>query len=184
MLLAEALGVDAFRERVKIYATDVDEEALAQARHAVVRRARGRGCPGAAAGAVLRPAGRPVRLQQGPPARGHLRPARPDPGCPDLAGGPAHLPQLPDVLQHRGPGADPRPVPFRAGAPRRTIPGQGGDAAGPERHVRAGGREAAPLRQDRAPVGEAAPDLRDPERARRHPPTCATPRATSAPWRS
>jgi PAS domain S-box-containing protein len=32
MLLAEALGWEAFRERVKIYATDVDEEALAQAR--------------------------------------------------------------------------------------------------------------------------------------------------------
>ena len=35
MLLAEALGPEAFRERVKIYATDVDEEALEQARHAV-----------------------------------------------------------------------------------------------------------------------------------------------------
>jgi len=35
ILLAEAMGTDAFRERVKIYATDVDEEALAQARHAM-----------------------------------------------------------------------------------------------------------------------------------------------------
>jgi two-component system, chemotaxis family, CheB/CheR fusion protein len=35
MLLAEGLGFEAFRERVKIYATDVDEEALSQARHAV-----------------------------------------------------------------------------------------------------------------------------------------------------
>jgi two-component system, chemotaxis family, CheB/CheR fusion protein len=35
MLLAEAVGPAAFRERVKIYATDVDEEALNQARHAV-----------------------------------------------------------------------------------------------------------------------------------------------------
>ena len=35
MLLAEAIGVPAFRERVKIYATDVDEDALNQARHAV-----------------------------------------------------------------------------------------------------------------------------------------------------
>ncbi len=34
MLLAEALGPEAFRQRVKIYATDVDEEALAQARQA------------------------------------------------------------------------------------------------------------------------------------------------------
>jgi two-component system CheB/CheR fusion protein len=34
MVLAEALGVDDFRERVKVYATDVDEDALAHARHA------------------------------------------------------------------------------------------------------------------------------------------------------
>jgi two-component system CheB/CheR fusion protein len=34
MLLTEALGRDAFRERVKIYATDVDEHALSQARSA------------------------------------------------------------------------------------------------------------------------------------------------------
>jgi two-component system CheB/CheR fusion protein len=34
MVLAEALGIDAFRERVKIYATDVDEDALAHARMA------------------------------------------------------------------------------------------------------------------------------------------------------
>lgn len=34
MLLAEAMGADAFRRRVKIYATDVDEEALRQARAA------------------------------------------------------------------------------------------------------------------------------------------------------
>jgi two-component system CheB/CheR fusion protein len=32
MLLAEALGPEAFRQRVKIYATDIDEEALAEAR--------------------------------------------------------------------------------------------------------------------------------------------------------
>ncbi len=34
MIFAEALGVDPFRDRVKIYATDVDEDALARARHA------------------------------------------------------------------------------------------------------------------------------------------------------
>jgi two-component system CheB/CheR fusion protein len=34
MLLAEALGEEGFRRRVKIYATDVDEEALAEAREA------------------------------------------------------------------------------------------------------------------------------------------------------
>ena len=35
MVLAEALGMDAFRRRVKIYGTDMDEDALAQARQAV-----------------------------------------------------------------------------------------------------------------------------------------------------
>ena len=34
ILLAEILGTEQFRERVKIYATDVDEEQLAEARHA------------------------------------------------------------------------------------------------------------------------------------------------------
>jgi two-component system, chemotaxis family, CheB/CheR fusion protein len=34
IVLAEALGLESFRQRVKIYATDVDEEALGQARHA------------------------------------------------------------------------------------------------------------------------------------------------------
>jgi two-component system, chemotaxis family, CheB/CheR fusion protein len=34
MLLSEALGEEAFRRRVKIYATDIDEDALAQAREA------------------------------------------------------------------------------------------------------------------------------------------------------
>jgi two-component system CheB/CheR fusion protein len=35
IMLAEQLGAEQFRERVKIYATDVDEDALAQARQAV-----------------------------------------------------------------------------------------------------------------------------------------------------
>ena len=33
IILCEALGVDAFRERVKIYATDLDDDALERARH-------------------------------------------------------------------------------------------------------------------------------------------------------
>lgn len=38
MLLAETLGMDAFRENVKVYATDLDEGALAHARAAVYSR--------------------------------------------------------------------------------------------------------------------------------------------------
>ena len=40
MVLAEALGLESFRQRVKIYATDVDEEALVQARQASYSAAR------------------------------------------------------------------------------------------------------------------------------------------------
>lgn len=44
--VAEASGVDAFRERVKIYATDVDEEALNVARHASYTDKDVEGVPG------------------------------------------------------------------------------------------------------------------------------------------
>ena len=45
MLLAEALGEEAFRERAKIYATDVDDHALAQAREAAVHAEAARDVP-------------------------------------------------------------------------------------------------------------------------------------------
>src|SRR5215831_8996682 len=40
MVLAEHLGAEAFRRRVKIYASDVDEDALMQARHAIYTTAQ------------------------------------------------------------------------------------------------------------------------------------------------
>jgi two-component system CheB/CheR fusion protein len=45
MALVEAMGVDQFRERVKIYATDIDEEALAQARLATYNAREMAGVP-------------------------------------------------------------------------------------------------------------------------------------------
>ena len=45
MLLAQALGREQFRERVKIYGTDVDEEALSEARQAVYDSRRVEGVP-------------------------------------------------------------------------------------------------------------------------------------------
>lgn len=45
--LAEALGWDAFRARVKIYATDIDEDALAQARSAAYSAQEVQSLPGA-----------------------------------------------------------------------------------------------------------------------------------------
>ena len=45
MLLAEGLGREAYRDRVKIYATDVDDEALSVARHATYTAAQVEGVP-------------------------------------------------------------------------------------------------------------------------------------------
>ena len=46
IILAEALGFDEFRKRVKLYATDIDEEALAQARQASYSEREVAGIPG------------------------------------------------------------------------------------------------------------------------------------------
>ena len=45
MMLAEELGIDQFRERVKIYGTDVDEDALNTARHATYGEKQVEGLP-------------------------------------------------------------------------------------------------------------------------------------------
>jgi two-component system CheB/CheR fusion protein len=45
MVLADAVGVDEFKSRVKIYATDVDEEALSHARHALYTDRQVEGIP-------------------------------------------------------------------------------------------------------------------------------------------
>ena len=45
IILAEAMGLDDFRERAKIYATDVDEEALSAARHATYTPRQVQGVP-------------------------------------------------------------------------------------------------------------------------------------------
>ncbi len=60
MLLAEALGVDAYRQRVKIYATDVDEDALSQARAASYDAKAVETVPPEYLEQVLRPASTPT----------------------------------------------------------------------------------------------------------------------------
>ena len=57
MALAEQLGVDEFRDRVKIYATDVDEEALAQARQAAYSKSELDGVPAEMREKYFEPAG-------------------------------------------------------------------------------------------------------------------------------
>jgi hypothetical protein len=97
MVLAEALGAAEFRDRVKIYATDVDDEALAYARHGAytdseVRASRRPARP------LLRHGRRQARLPQGSAPLGHLRPQRPRPGRAHLPDRPLELPQHADVL--------------------------------------------------------------------------------------
>ena len=60
----ERAGRAAFLDRVKIYATDVDEEALDVARHAAYPAAPGRGRPARRARAVLRARRRALRVPQ------------------------------------------------------------------------------------------------------------------------
>lgn len=57
MLIAESVGLEAFRERVTIYATDVDEEALAEARRAVYQAKQLAGVPASLVGKYFEPNG-------------------------------------------------------------------------------------------------------------------------------
>jgi two-component system CheB/CheR fusion protein len=56
MVLAEILGVDAYRERVKIYATDIDEEALTAARQGIYTHKQLAGVPEELRGRYFEPA--------------------------------------------------------------------------------------------------------------------------------
>ena len=105
----------------------------------------GRGRPAGAAGAVLRAQRRRLRVPQGPAARGDLRPPRPDPGRADLAHRPAGLPQHPDVLQRRDPGAGAGPLHFALREGGYLLLGKAEMLLGPLRPVRAGGPEAPGL---------------------------------------
>ena len=76
MLLREALGDDAFRERAKIYATDIDDHALAQAREALFTPKEVENVPPELREQYFQrstTATVPERL----PPHGHLRPKRP-----------------------------------------------------------------------------------------------------------
>jgi two-component system CheB/CheR fusion protein len=84
MSLAEVMGLDDFRSRVKIYATDVDEEALAYARHGSYTMDEVEDVPPELLERYFRILQRAPRLPQGPAPLGHLRPQRPRPGRADL----------------------------------------------------------------------------------------------------
>ena len=109
------------RERVKIYATDVDDEALAQARQRDLPRATDGGCPAGAAREVLRrDRRRTLRSTVNCGASVIFGRHRSDPGRADLARRLAAVPQHADVLQRRGAGAHPEPLCILAESERRS----------------------------------------------------------------
>ena len=129
MVLAEALGEEEYCERVKIYATDVDDEALDHGARRHLPGQGARGGPAGAARALLRASRPALRLPQGPAPHGDLRPQRPRAGRADLAHRPARVPQHAHVLQRGDAGAHPAALPLRAEARRLPLPRQVGDAA-------------------------------------------------------
>ena len=171
ILLAEALGTDAFRERVKIYATDVDEEALSQARHAayapraiedvpprLLERYFDRQEDRFAFNKDLRRAvifGRHDLIQDAPISRVDLLICR---NCLMYFNSEAQA----RILARFHFALVPRGVLFLGKA--ETLLAQSATFEPVE-------RETAPLRQDRAPAGGAAPDLHESERAGRHTPS-------------
>ncbi len=85
MLLAEALGRERFADRVKIYATDIDDDALNQARAASYTEKQVSVMPAALLDKYFGREQRSLHLRQGAPAVGDLRPARSHSGRADLA---------------------------------------------------------------------------------------------------
>ena len=151
MVFAKALGESAFLDRVKIYATDVDEEALDTARHGAYAARAVEDVPRDALERFferIRPA---LHVPPRSAACGDLRPQRPRAGRPDLADRPARLPQHAHVLQRGDAVADPAPVPVRAGRRGHARAGQVGDAHHARRPVPPDGHQAADLPQGRPP---------------------------------
>ena len=165
MVFAKALGESAFLDRVKIYATDVDEEALDTARHGTYAARARRGRAARRARALLRALRPALHVPPRPAACGDLRPQRPRAGRPDLADRPARLPQHAHVLQRGDAVADPAPVPLRARRRRHARAGQVGDAHHARRPVPPDGHQAADLPQGRPP-DDARPRPRHGDRSR------------------
>ena len=154
---------------MKIYATDVDEEALAQARQATYTAKRHRGRPAELLEQYFERVDDRLRVPQGPAALGDLRPQRPGAGRADLAGRPAGLPQHADVLQRRDAGADPRPLPLRAARRRLPLPRQGRDAAHARRPVQPSTCKRRIFRRCRSAASRDRRSYADRRRRRRAP---------------
>jgi CheR methyltransferase, SAM binding domain/CheR methyltransferase, all-alpha domain len=155
MLLAESIGADEVKERVKVYATDVDEEALNQARQATYTEREMESVP-----AELREYFEPLAAGSSFSTdlrRGDLRPARSVAGRSDLPGRPVAVSQHADVFQRRRPGSPRAAVALRARRWGRPPARQRRDVAGVQRAVRPRRRQAPAVPQGGRPHGAGAP---------------------------
>ena len=83
MLLHEMVGAE-FRDRVKIYATDIDDDALDHARQAAYSERELRGLPERFRDRYFEPSGPRWSISSGSAPQRDLRSQRPDPGRADL----------------------------------------------------------------------------------------------------
>src|SRR6266705_2564788 len=137
MVWAESLGAEAFHQRVKIYATDVDDDALAKGRQATYEVKQLEPVPEDLRRRYFERSGDRYAFS------GDLRRS-------DLPPGPPRLPQHLDLPQRRDPGPHPGQLSLRAQPPGVSVPRQGGDAPHPRHPVPCRRPEAPPLLQDRA----------------------------------
>lgn len=114
MIFAEVMGVEAFSAQVKIYATDIDEDALREARHGTYPAKSLEAMPADLAERYFEPSGTSFAFRPDLRPTHHLRPPRRDQRRTDLPAPPPVLPQHDDVLQRRDAEPDLRSLPLRA----------------------------------------------------------------------
>ena len=148
MLFAEALGAEAYAKRVKIYATDLDDDALATARLARYDAKATDGVPENLRAEYFEDgnSGSTVRERHSP--LGRLRPQRPLERPPDLEGRPARLAQHPHVLRRAGAAHGALEFLLRARARRLPLPRQGRGAPQPDEPLSARRPEAPGLHEE------------------------------------
>ena len=99
------LGAEEYRERVKIYATDIDEDALGTARRASLPPRRSKASRRELRERYFERVDQRYAFRKDMRRTRDLRPQQPDRRRADLAPGPAGVPQHADVLQRGDPGA-------------------------------------------------------------------------------
>ncbi len=154
MVLAEILGPSEFIGRVKIYATDLDEDALTTARQGTYSRRELQGVPDDLLARYFEPS------ENSHTFRSDLRRAiifgrhNLASDAPISRNQSARLPQYPDVFQCGDPVADPVTLPLCAAGYGGSVPGKGGNAVHTQPFVR-GRRSEEPHVCARSAAGSA-----------------------------